>query len=157
MWHGKVILGCNIIVSVGKDKKIFHTIQIFEQRMQKKLALSLLSREKIRQSVTFSSHFFLRSSGEQALKPPKLPTYKTKNRLKPKWFKAIIVDAFDGLRARSSQRPTQVYLPAPAAHTAHPSFPKSRCHFLQNAPYATGRQGYSVPSLGRWATAQLFQ
>ena len=34
MWHGKVILGRNIIVSDGKDTKNTEKFQIFEQRMQ---------------------------------------------------------------------------------------------------------------------------
>ena len=56
--------------------------------------ISKILMAKIRNTIIkskLSSHFFLRSSGNQTRNSHKLPTYKTKNRLEPFWFKAIVI------------------------------------------------------------------
>lgn len=61
--------------------------------MQRYVSFSLLRRDKIQRSVTFSS------SGELFHNSMKKAPMQNKNRLEPLWFKTIIIEVFGNLSA----------------------------------------------------------
>ena len=119
------------------------------------VVILLFSLAKIRKSFIqskLSSHFFLRSSGNQTRNPPNSPPTKPKiasNHNGSKRLQLMPSMASGQESGPHSSKivtpPTSIYPLPPAAHTAHPSFPKSRCHFLLNVPYAIVPLVYSVP------------